>query len=141
MGGWWILCWYTTVLFEKLLIGKIHSQCSQRSCDNNRQNCYGQHQCSAGKPQGQGHGTDGSLNRGLRQISDDAEQALLQIQSGSEQAEHGAQRTEHKGCSNHGQCRKSGFKRIADIYSGSNQNKKNNLCRDPQFSKFFRKTG
>ena len=96
MGGWWILCWYTTVLFQKLLIGKIHSQCSQRSCDNNRQNCYGQHQCSAGKPQGQGHGTDGSLNRGLRQISDDAEQALLQIQSGSEQAEHGAQRTEHK---------------------------------------------
>lgn len=87
MGGWWILCWYTTVLFEKLLIGKIHSQCSQRSCDNNRQNCYGQHQCSAGKPQGQGHGTDGSLNRGLRQISDDAEQALLQIQIGSEQAE------------------------------------------------------
>ena len=140
MGGWWILCWYTTVLFEKLLIGKIHSQCSQRSCDNNRQNCYGQHQCSGREAPGPGHGTDGSLNRGLRQISMMQNRRSFKFKAVPNR-QNMVPRERNTRLQQSWPVPEVRFKRIADIYSGSNQNKKNNLCRDPQFSKFFRKTG
>ena len=84
---------------------------------------------------GPGHGTDGSLNRGLRQISMMQNRRSFKFKAVPNR-QNMVPRERNTRLQQSWPVPEVRFKRIADIYSGSNQNKKNNLCRDPQFSNF-----
>ena len=77
----------TRFSFQQPLITAIHPNRSQRRGDQNAQNCYGEHDLSAGEAHGHWDGADGGLDGCFGQVGNGAEQLFFCGQVGSGYAE------------------------------------------------------
>ena len=108
-----------------------------RSDRENREHRHRQHDLAARQPHRERHRADRCLYGCLRQVSNDAEQALASTELRACKAEHNTCCTENQCCKHHQNRCETGLGYISDVNCGTDEHKQNELRCNPELSELF----